>query len=81
MTSAITQTSTIAVERNSTPRRDLSTQILHADEEAYAKQLEPFGGKEDMTQGGDVYVLLLAHQAWHTKFAFQLLSKPSKGGC
>lgn len=36
-------------------RRDLSTQILHADEAAYAKQLEPFGGKEDMWQGGDVY--------------------------
>ena len=40
-------------------RRDLLTQILHADEEAYAKQLEPFGGKEDMTKGGDVYVHLL----------------------
>ena len=37
-------------------RRDLATQILHADEEAYAKQLEPFGGKEDMWQGGDVQV-------------------------
>lgn len=36
-------------------RRDLATQILHAVEEAYAKQLEPRGGKEDMWQGGDVY--------------------------
>ncbi|KAK2786940.1 hypothetical protein FQN53_005886 [Emmonsiellopsis sp. PD_33] len=35
-------------------RRDLATQILHADEEAYAKQLEPLGGKEDMWKGGDV---------------------------
>jgi hypothetical protein len=40
-------------------RRDLATQILHADEEAYAKQLEPFGGKEDMWKGGDVYVFIL----------------------
>jgi hypothetical protein len=56
MTSATIQTTNFAIERNSTPRRDLFTQILHADEETYAKQLEPFGGKEDMTQGGDVYV-------------------------
>lgn len=40
-------------------RRDLATQILHADEEAYAKQLAPLGGKEDMWQGGDVYVHFL----------------------
>lgn len=56
MSSTINGTSVLVIERNSTLRRDLSTQILHADEEAYAKQLEPFGGKEDMTQGGDVYV-------------------------
>ena len=35
-------------------RRDLKTQIMHADEEAYKKQLEPLGGKEDLWQGGDV---------------------------
>jgi hypothetical protein len=35
-------------------RRDLQTNINYADEEAYAKQLEPLGGKEDMWQGGDM---------------------------
>ena len=55
-----TMTQTLPVETKTTltetlsERRDLRTTILHADEEAYAKQLEPFGGKEDMWQGGDV---------------------------
>lgn len=44
---------TLVVDK-SVERRDLATQILHADEEAYAKQLAPLGGKEDMWQGGDV---------------------------
>lgn len=56
MSSTITEVPTLAVEGMDVQRRDLPTQILHADEEAYAKQLEPFGGKEDMTKGGDVYV-------------------------
>ena len=34
--------------------RDLKTQINHADEEAYKKQLEPLGGKEDLWQGGEM---------------------------
>jgi hypothetical protein len=34
--------------------RDLKTKINHADEEAYKKQLEPFGGKEDLWQGGEM---------------------------
>lgn len=56
MSSTITEVPTLAVEGMDSQRRDLPTQILHADEVAYAKQLEPFGGKEDMTKGGDVYV-------------------------
>ncbi|CAL5867648.1 uncharacterized protein PFLUO_LOCUS1867 [Penicillium psychrofluorescens] len=55
MSVTLTQNSTLAIGSKSTQRRDLPTQILHADEVAYAKQLEPFGGKEDMTKGGDVY--------------------------
>jgi hypothetical protein len=37
-------------------RRDLSTSIVHADEELYQKQLAEKGGKEDMWQGGDMFV-------------------------
>jgi hypothetical protein len=36
--------------------RDLKTQINHADEVLYKKQLEPVGGKEDLWQGGDMFV-------------------------
>jgi hypothetical protein len=45
-----------AIKPNGVPhkRRDLRTIINHADEEAYKKQLEPLGGKEDLWQGGDV---------------------------
>jgi hypothetical protein len=38
--------------------RELKPQINHADEEAYKKQLEPFGGKEDLWKGGDMWVYL-----------------------
>ncbi|KAJ5676110.1 hypothetical protein N7462_009007 [Penicillium macrosclerotiorum] len=55
MSSTITENPAIAIDGMSDKRRDLPTQIFHADEEAYAKELEPFGGKEDMTKGGDVY--------------------------
>lgn len=37
-------------------RRDVKTSIHHADDELYQRQLEAKGGKEDMSQGGDVYV-------------------------
>jgi hypothetical protein len=37
-------------------RRDLKTTIPHADEELYQKQLAEKGGKEDMWQGGDMFV-------------------------
>jgi hypothetical protein len=47
---------TINLNATAHKRRDLKTVINHADEEAYKKQLEPLGGKEDMWQGGDVYV-------------------------
>jgi hypothetical protein len=39
-------------------RRDLKTSIMHADEEAYQKELAAKGGKEDMWQGGDMSVAL-----------------------
>jgi hypothetical protein len=38
-------------------RRDLKTSIMHADEEAYQKELAAKGGKEDMWQGGDMLVV------------------------
>jgi hypothetical protein len=47
-----------AVKANgsSPQRRDLKTTIPHADEELYQKQLAAKGGKEDMFQGGDMYI-------------------------
>lgn len=41
---------------SSSRRRDVKTSIHHADDERYQRQLEAKGGKEDMSQGGDVYV-------------------------
>lgn len=56
---------TLQMQINAHPgdRRDLKTQILHANEKAYAKQLERFRGREDMWQDGDVYYPNLPKQA------------------
>jgi hypothetical protein len=48
------QAETVVTSKSGSSRRDLQTNINYADEEAYAKQLEPLGGKEDMWQGGDM---------------------------
>jgi hypothetical protein len=48
------QTEVAGTGKSGPSRRDLHTNINYADEEAYAKQLEPLGGKEDMWQGGDM---------------------------
>jgi len=69
---------TVPVRTNGAPhkRRDLKTQIWHADEELYKKQLEPKGGKEDMWQGGDMSVMGKAIES-RVLTSKQLLSQSS----